>query len=302
MALLIPILLAVAGVMLAGLAAWKTKRPKQKHGRPATPATRRAQPPPVAAPAPVVPRAKPASPAAPRLAAAAGVKTRPPAPELGPSVCDLDLARLQPAPATPAHLVPLSTEEAAPDEIPEIAYRIGGQIRARGAVLEALSHPALDPKELTDFAMADPALAGEILRVVNSPYYAFRGKVASVFRAVLLLGHIEVRNIVWQVCSQGTPATQGGGPQQALYEGLWRHAFETSRLAYAMARTLRVHNPDALATAALLHDVGKIIHLGLGTEGAEEFYARSRFSTDAALAAEIHRFKLDHADRGGHAA
>lgn len=150
--------------------------------------------------------------------------------------------------------------------------------------------------------MGDPALAGEILRAVNSPYYGFQTKIASIFRAVLLLGHIEVRNIVWRTCLHGPPGSPGDERLQLCQESLWRHAFETSRLAYAIARCCGVRNPDSLATAALLHDVGKIIHLGIGAEGAADLYQDSGFSSDLVLATEARSFGIDHAGRGGQAA
>jgi putative nucleotidyltransferase with HDIG domain len=84
-------------------------------------------------------------------------------------------------------------------------------------------------------------------------------------------------------------------PARPVIEGIWTHSFASSRMAYAMARKARHPRADEVATAALLHDVGKIVFLVAETEGARGLYDSTPFSDDTRLRHEIAEFGVTHA-------
>jgi putative nucleotidyltransferase with HDIG domain len=182
---------------------------------------------------------------------------------------------------------------------PQMTSRVLAQMRARRNILDALSRPFLDPRELSELASAEPALVGEILKTVNSPAYGFRTPTASIHRAVLLLGHVEVRNIVWRTCL--SQSVQPGLPDyvRSVEEEIWQHCFGVSRTAYALAKALEVPAPDELATAALLHDVGKLLTLRTRPDQALSLYSPVCFSAYDRLQAEIAGLGSGHAEFGG---
>jgi len=214
----------------------------------------------------------------------------------------LDVSPLIPAPLGTRPGRPAAAKKAADSTADLMAYRIAKQIRSRQGFLEALAKPSLDPSAMTEVAMADPVLASEILKVVNSPFFGLRQPVASVFRAVLLLGHLEVRNIVWRVSCADSGVTVETGAGQEFLDSLWSHAFDASRVAYALSRSCGVGSPDSIATAALLHDIGKLLSLHASGPDALALWSSFRFSGHETLREETRLFGLSHDLRGGQAA
>jgi putative nucleotidyltransferase with HDIG domain len=205
----------------------------------------------------------------------------------------LDLSRLEPPPEVPEPpKTDLISEEALP-EIMEKVDKVSRSLATRRSVLRELSTSGPDPKELTKVVVGDPALAGQVLKTVNSAFYGLRYPVASVFRAVLLLGHLEVRNIIWRACI-AEAYDRGFGPIGRLLDNLWKHSFAVSRVAYTLAKTAGVPEPDDVATAGLLHDIGKIFYLKTRPCGSLDVYAAPSFSTYRQLQLEEAELQLCH--------
>jgi c-di-GMP-related signal transduction protein len=62
-------------------------------------------------------------------------------------------------------------------------------------LLAAVSKEVLDPKEIERVVMADAAFCFRLLRLVNSPLYGMRNQVASVRRALTIVGEKEFRKL-----------------------------------------------------------------------------------------------------------
>ncbi len=222
----------------------------------------------------------------------------PPSPQTRPYPNPLDFSHLEPVPE--GVTVP-GDEEIAADLVERVvgeARSVSDRLCSRRKIFDGISSAAVEPSELTELVLSDPALAGQVLRTVNSSFYGLRQPVASVFRAVLLLGHGEVRNIVWRASVIESLGSSRGsaGP---LTEELWRHSFSTSRVAYAIAKSLGLAGPDEISTAALLHDIGKLICLHVWPDLAGDLYEPVRFGDLDLLVREQEDLKIDHARLGG---
>lgn len=220
----------------------------------------------------------------------------------------LDFSRLVPAPegrSTP--VVTLTTSGRKDDllyscrgkgeQLTSLARSISTQIHTQKAILDRLSKPSADPRELSEMVESDPVLTGKILKTINSSYYGLMEPVGSVFRAVLLLGHVEVRNIVWRSCISGSMKPVSG-PATEIHDTLWRHSFVVSRAAFELARHFSLPEPDVISTAALLHDIGRIIFLSVSPEQALSLYEPVRFSDHQLLGEEERVIGLPHTSLG----
>lgn len=180
------------------------------------------------------------------------------------------------------------------------AQGVADHLQARQSVLAGVSGSSFDPKQVSELVTGDPALAAQVLRIVNSSYYGLGKKVGSVFRAVVYLGHVEVRNIVWRACVN--EGLESKDPKiNALVEELWEHSFATSKVAYALARSLKMSEPDQHSTTALLHDIGKLISLNVWPDRARGLYQPVQFSGREILVEEI-RLGAQHGHLGAEVA
>ncbi|MGQ9524032.1 MAG: HDOD domain-containing protein [Armatimonadota bacterium] len=125
----------------------------------------------------------------------------------------------------------------------------------------ALADPEFPLEKAVKIVGADPVLAATVLRVVNSPAFGLRVKVAELGRAISLLGYLEVKNLAMRayVCRAFK------GSLGALGDKLWQHAHVASVAAFHLAQAFDPGVRGVASTAALLHDVGRIAiaHLAL---------------------------------------
>lgn len=170
-------------------------------------------------------------------------------------------------------------------------------LTARKGIIESFHGGESDPRKLSDLVLRDPVLAAHVLKAVNSPYYSLPNPVGSVFRAILLMGHVEVRNLIWKVCLADATGSLDDDTQ-ARMSMFWAHSFNVSRTAYAVAKSFSLPNPDEISTAALLHDVGKLLALSAWPDKGKALYPDVRFSDHGVLEREIDGFDLGHAQIG----
>lgn len=119
-----------------------------------------------------------------------------------------------------------------------------------------------DPKSsANDFhkvISADPALSARVLRVVNSSLYGLPGQIASINRAVVMLGIAAVRNIALG-CSfakvfQGKPIHPAFSPA-----ALWEHSQRVALTSQMIARQMKTSLTDEAFLAGLIHDIGIVV-------------------------------------------
>jgi HD-like signal output (HDOD) protein len=117
---------------------------------------------------------------------------------------------------------------------------------------------AFDASQLARLIESDLALAGEVMRVANSPALRPRAAVVSLRQAVSWLGIAEVRNIVMAVMLHGDVFVAPGHEPES--EELWREAWLAGLWAKEIARERRKHVESAFL-AALMHRTGAALAL-----------------------------------------
>jgi putative nucleotidyltransferase with HDIG domain len=209
----------------------------------------------------------------------------------------IDLSRLEIPPETDIGNCLRTDAGEIPDDMVASVEKVSRLLCARSVILKGITTTRQEPRDLSALVLRDPALAGQILKTVNSAFYGLPHPVASVFKAVLLLGHLEVRNIVWRSCL-GEALGVNAGPTGASVDGIWQHSFGTSRVTYALAKSLGLVDPDDLATIALLHDIGKILYIRARPFSGLAVYSSGGYSGPKQLAREIGEIDFCHAGLG----
>ncbi|MDE1921943.1 MAG: HDOD domain-containing protein [Gammaproteobacteria bacterium] len=149
------------------------------------------------------------------------------------------------------------------------------EVCARLAELSARQET--DAAYLVSLVECDPAIAGEILRIANSPALRPRHRIVSLRRAVSWLGIAEVRNIAFAGALRGEVFNAPG--HQPECESLWREARFGALWAREVAGLRRKHVETAYI-AGLMHRVGAALALKL----------LSRFELEHRTAMDAHTF------------
>ena len=107
-------------------------------------------------------------------------------------------------------------------------------------------------EDIASIISSDQVLSAKILRVVNSVFYGFPGRISSLRHALIILGFDAVKGLI--LSTSVFDAMLAGG-----FYGLWEHSMGCAVTAGVIARKTRDPNPEEISIAALLHDIGKVI-------------------------------------------
>jgi putative nucleotidyltransferase with HDIG domain len=164
-------------------------------------------------------------------------------------------------------------------------------------LLPLLNQPDIDYSRVAEVITYDQSLTAAVIQTCNSAYFAGRSPVEDIQEAIQRLGFREVYQIVLAVSGARVlgPAQKGYG----IAEGeLWRHAVCTAVAAQLMAED-KGENTSVVFTAALMHDVGKLVLAG----ALESIYAKVVEETElnqySLLETEKKLLGVQHAEVGG---
>jgi putative nucleotidyltransferase with HDIG domain len=127
-----------------------------------------------------------------------------------------------------------------------------------GKILAVISHPNTPASEIARLISYDPGLTTKILRMVNSAAYGFQRQISSIQHGIMILGFNTVRGLV--LSASIFKMFEGQNGQEGLnHQQFWEHSLGTAVAARLMAKELRVPEADDVFSAAMLHDIGKLV-------------------------------------------
>ncbi|MFP4163143.1 MAG: HDOD domain-containing protein [Chitinispirillaceae bacterium] len=163
---------------------------------------------------------------------------------------------------------------------------------------ELLQNPSTSAEEVGQAIKSDQALASKVLKLVNSAFYGFPGRIGTITHAVVILGFSTVKNIV--LTASILDAFRNKPVDEKVFnpENFWIHSIACGAAAQCIARTLGSSEKEECFIAGLIHDIGKII---LYQYMPEEFIRTIRKSNqDEKLFFESERelFEITHQEIG----
>lgn len=128
--------------------------------------------------------------------------------------------------------------------LPEITTRI----------VEVVEDPKATAHDMHELVKSDPALAAKILKVVNSAFYGLPSQIASLDRAIIMLGLSAVKNIA--LAASLTRLFKANDiSSQFEAKDLWKHSIAVGVCAKAIADRVRFGQEESFV-AGLVADVG----------------------------------------------
>ncbi|MBU1192637.1 MAG: HDOD domain-containing protein [Gammaproteobacteria bacterium] len=169
--------------------------------------------------------------------------------------------------------------------MPEVCLRIQ----------QLADNPYADMAEFGQLVIQDPALTTRLLKLVNSAYYGFPGRVDTISRAVNLVGIAELRNLTLAMAAMEV----FGGLENEHFDmlGFWRHSVYCALVARFLAKQARVLHAERLFIAGLLHDVGRLLIFSLLPDESARIQQRMNEGEEV-CAAERGELGFDHAQVG----
>jgi HD-like signal output (HDOD) protein len=152
--------------------------------------------------------------------------------------------------------------------------------------------------QVVEIVQFDEALTASLLRTANSSWSASRSDIKTVRDAVIRLGASPVLALT---LGMNVRRRLGDSlPEYGLSEGmLWRHSVAASLAAELVTSRAAHRPPPEAATAALLHDVGKLVMARFLDRSLLDQMRECQAGGATHLEAEMVVLGIDHAELGG---
>ena len=132
-------------------------------------------------------------------------------------------------------------------------------------IMHACSREDVNNKEISHLAATDPVITAELLRIVNSSFFALPKQVQSVPHAITILGHRTLRNVV--LCMVVRDALREDSLKGFDTTSYWEAALRRAVSARLLGQSLGL-DADECFTAGLLQDFGLLVMFSLNPEKA----------------------------------
>ena len=140
------------------------------------------------------------------------------------------------------------------EQLDEQRFQLPLLPRVASQVLGLASDDRSSAKDLASLIHQDQALAGHLLKVVNSAAYAGRSVIVSLQQAIARLGLDRLREVAFAVCIKSR-IFQLPGYRREMRQ-LWRQSIISSSYGKEIA-LLRRQNLESAFLCGLLHNIGK---------------------------------------------
>jgi putative nucleotidyltransferase with HDIG domain len=125
-------------------------------------------------------------------------------------------------------------------------------------ILSIISKPSTPASEIARLISYDPGLTSKVLRMVNSAAYGFQRQISSIQHGIMILGFNNVRGLV--LSASIFKLFEGHAcPGGLNHTEFWEHSLGTAVAARVLAKELRIPEADDIFSAAMLHDIGKVV-------------------------------------------
>jgi len=145
-------------------------------------------------------------------------------------------------------------------------------------------------QEMARIVTSDQVLSARILRLANSPSYGFY-RVSTISNAMILLGVNVVRSLAL--------SSSFFEIMEKESVGLWEHSLGVGVASNLIARKLGLPECEEIATAGLLHDIGKVIISQKCHAAEKQIRGIVRDKQLSMREAEREVLDTDHAEVGG---
>jgi HD-like signal output (HDOD) protein len=137
-------------------------------------------------------------------------------------------------------------------------YSLPALPRTLTKIQEIIREPDTEMSTIVELISSDPALVAQLLKVVNSSYYALPTEVSQIQFAVAFLGLNEVYRMVLSLTVINTLNVEDA----LQLKEFWFHSYYTSLCTKYLAKKYEPQlSFEDLWSASVLHDIGKLVYL-----------------------------------------
>lgn len=125
-------------------------------------------------------------------------------------------------------------------------------------IMRVANNPMTSATDVSNIIHKDQALTTKVLKLVNSAFYGFPGKIKTIQHAVVIIGFNKVKNIV--MAASLFDLTKGKDGKHLNIPNFWTYSLTTAIAAQATIKHIDSKiSPDDIFVAGLIHSIGTLI-------------------------------------------
>jgi len=121
-----------------------------------------------------------------------------------------------------------------------------------------MQNPRTSANEVGEAITTDQSLTSKTLKLVNSAFYGFPGRINTITHAIVILGFTTVKNIVL-TASIFSALGKKGDISGFDIKTFWLHSISTGAAAKVISEHLKSKYTEEAFIGGLLHDLGKVV-------------------------------------------
>lgn len=161
---------------------------------------------------------------------------------------------------------------------------------------EAISHPNSSLQMIGTIITEDASLSARLLRLVNSSFYGFPKKIATISEAVLLVGSRQVRDLA--MATMMMKLFTGIPKEFVSTQAFWLHCLSVGVASKVIADELGEDELERYFVLGVMHDIGRLILYQTEADRMREALQKNRNERIPLCAAERSLFGFTHAEVG----
>ena len=134
-------------------------------------------------------------------------------------------------------------------------------------------------EQIATVVKAEPVLSAKVVRMANAvSMNPYGGQVSNVSDAVQRIGLAALRCLAFSVAAEQLAQDHRSHSMRLIASGLWMHSVDVSAWAFALARQLKVVNPDTALLGGMMIDIGQFFLLARAADYPALEHNMERFS------------------------
>jgi len=161
---------------------------------------------------------------------------------------------------------------------------------------EVIANPLASAEDIAQVVSKSPSLAAILLKIVNSPLYAFPTKIDTIPRAVTLIGTQEISSLALGI---NTISIFKDIPEDLVDMHLFlKHSLACAIISRVLCAYKNIAQTEQLFVSGLLHDIGRLILYKYYPEQAKKILIRAESSKELLHEVEKKGIGCQHTDIG----
>jgi len=138
-------------------------------------------------------------------------------------------------------------------------------------IKELIDNESSTIDDIADVIVLDPALAATTLKLANSSFFNYPGKIDSISKSLLVLGITEVYNLVIAYFTRD--AFRAISLNKDFLDKFWEQSVDCALVVRYLGRAMQIQHAERLFILGLLHNLGELLVHQL-TEAEYSAYAK----------------------------